>query len=424
MLNVMSNALIGVCLAACQAADAAPDWTWRCAAGIEWVESVGGASRPALLIHSRDARVYVLDAALGAGLLKKPLQTERGLRYAAGGDSAGVAYCFDRYTVYALQLTVQIAAPPKLRWRVGDRPESGDAGDPEFLSRIVAARAVDNGVIVVRVDGRTALLDRRDGRVRWETRLSPLADARIHQSGDAAAILYKTGPSVHAALLDLRRPAPEPAFRRLGDVWPMWSGLIDGKLVAVWPKQVSIFGPGPDERSFRPTDESMILAAALDVLAPGGEANPALLVFGDSRGGLHALDLASAREAWSILAQGPEHGTWTALRVTAGHFLATGPAKLVVGDARLGRVATSHTFPAGTNVISAALRAGAVYALISKTALDQTRQLALVRIPLEGGKPIRTRLVGRDPDAVSGVIWLERRIILVTRGGVAAYALR
>jgi hypothetical protein len=424
MLNVMSGALIGVCLAACQAADAAPAWTWRCPAGIEWVESVGGASRPALLVHSRDARLHVLDAALGAGLLKKPLQTERGLRYANRGQSGGVAYCFDRYTVYALQLAVQIAAPPKLRWRVGDPPERRDVGDPEFLSRIVAAHAVDDGVIIVRLDGRTALLDRRDGRVRWETRLAPLADARIHQSGDAAAILWKTGPSVHAALLDLRRRAPQPAFRQLTDAWPMWSGLIGGKLLAVRPKQVSIFGPGPDERSFRPQDERMILAAALDVLAPAAEANPPLLVFGDSRGGLHALDLASAREAWSILGQGPEHGTWTALRVTDGRFLATGPAVLLAGDARLGRVATSHTFPAGTRVISAVLRGDAACALISKTALDRTRQLALVRIPLERGKPIRTRLVGRDPVSVTGAIWLERRIILVTRDGVAAYALR
>ena len=477
-----------------------PAWQWQPPTGIEWVEVVGVA-RPALLAATRDARLHLIDPLTGQGLLPRPLRAGPGVRPVAARAPAGcstvdrlktgptddtplvresllapiapasqahltppdVVYCYDRFCVYAIQLTPH----PALRWKVGTwREELGEGpgsdgdpaqmfqGDPEELRRVVAAHATAWGVLAARDDGRMALLNHDDGRVRWGLTLPRLGSVRMHVCGRKAALVWKEGPRVAGALVDVqsgrRRDVPLPD--EVG--WPIWSALTEQGLVLVHPRRISVWTPEqPTPRwcenpfSHLPPRESIpysldetnaVLAAAVALYTPpsSGAAGKTheRLVFGSRDGRLRALDLRTAAAAWTVRDQseGPAH--WNAIRLHGDVVIAMTDVLAtfyhVVTGRRLGRFAVGPQ----VRLLDVGMTAGAVWLLTIDSRADQPR-LCLQRFhrwcenpfshPAIAGARIPSRTYRLGPAGVFlRAIWSKKHVIVASTDELCAYPLR
>jgi hypothetical protein len=267
-----------------------PAWTRAFDERIEWVAPLGDAASPTLVICTSAARLLLIDAETGTHHFVQPVQAGPGVRL-ADGEAPGVAYCYDRFSAYALSLSslgkLNAESGPLL-WQAGEWPLPAitTRDDPEFLTRLVAAQATSRGLLVARSDGRVALLAREDGHVPRVWHFPPLPDCRLHARDRTAALVFKapggnsqrSAPLVHdgvkVAFFDIDRARPEPTVQTLGDTWPIWTELIPGpRLIAVWPDRVVVTGPEGPALSFAPQNEATFRASTIAVCIPRGSAS-------------------------------------------------------------------------------------------------------------------------------------------------------
>lgn len=223
-----------------------PAWKWTSTSRVEWTECVARADGDAILVCTSDGKIAVLDASSGRSLLPAPIEAGQGVRFApyaiqrdavlqtepASSKAATViTYCFDRRSLYA----VELGASAKLSWSRGRPAKESDAAgiDPEFLPRIVAAIAIDAGLIVLSSDGTLALHDQATGDIRWSKVIEQRADVRIHADGRRLAVLGNVAGRVRATFVDLSSPDSVCETHDLGALSVIWSALCnDGLLVA------------------------------------------------------------------------------------------------------------------------------------------------------------------------------------------------
>ncbi len=293
-------------------------WRLKFEAGVEWAECVEGQERRWIIVCSRDARIYTLDAATGE-ISGESVAAGLGLRFA--GARNGAAYLFDRYTVYALELN---GSPGRLRWRCGSWPPSGDVGDdPEFLTPIVAAGACAGGVVAVRSDGRLALLHERTGAPRWQRQVGSVNHCHLLLGPTAGVILHRAGGRTMGVVL---RPLVQPlpaATVEPGGGWPIWSALNGEELVVAdlaGVRRMPLDG-GRVGRIEAPQGERL-LAAAIDSEPRDGEPGQpsddsrlAAIWAGSDAGAVYRFDLVSGAVRTVVEPCARNVEGWTALQV-------------------------------------------------------------------------------------------------------------
>jgi hypothetical protein len=223
-----------------------PAWTWDCPGGIEWAESVGPSKSPAVLAGTADGLIELIDVATGKSRLERPIQAGRGVRPAADNENAArgkhrVAYCFDRTCAYAIDL----AAPAKLRWQVGERSDASESypGDPEFLSRILAACATSEGVVIADATGELILFERGAGRMYSRFTLERFAQVELRAFGERLSVLWSAGGRTRCTTRSWQRAASAGEIIDLGDTWPIWSEFSFAQ-VLVWPRKIGVVRRG------------------------------------------------------------------------------------------------------------------------------------------------------------------------------------
>ena len=131
-----------------------------------------------------------------------------------------------------------------LLWSIVAAPAAETAGDPEFMVRIIAARATPDGVLIVRSDGRMAELSRGEGVVRWRAKLPAMSYYRLHVQGHIAALLWKSGDGFSVGFVDLAETSPRVEIVGVERTPPIRSRLCGSVLVVVWPERVGIVAVG------------------------------------------------------------------------------------------------------------------------------------------------------------------------------------
>ena len=274
-----------------------PDWDVAIEPGVEWCAPVGGESAPALLVCTKDARVDVIDVASGTSRLRETLAVQRGTQF--GGSLGAVAYAYGASKVYAFRVQAgdeAATATPGLLWSADAAPSATTEGDPEFMKRLTAAQATPGGVLIVRSDGAVAELRRDDGEVRWRSRVAASGSCDLLASGQTAVVLLKHGRRVDVVFFDLQAETPRAAVVAIDGTPPIWSCLIEGRLLAVWPscfRMVAVGGVehlGRFPRTIVPTAST--IAVYVSPPAPVGQQHrPALLLAQNADGYACALDL-------------------------------------------------------------------------------------------------------------------------------------
>jgi hypothetical protein len=293
-------------------------WRLKVGTGVEWAECVEGEGRTWIIVCSRDARVYTLDAATGE-VSGEPVAAGPGLRFA--GARSGTAYLFDRYVVYALDLD---GSPGRLRWRCGSWPPTGDVGDdPEFLTPIVAAGACAEGVVAVRSDGRLALLHERTGTPRWQRQVGPLNYCHLLLGPITGVVLHRAGGrTVGVVLRPLVQPLPAVTVDpRVG--WPIWSALDGEELVLAeltGVRRVPL--DGGRACSIEVPRGERLLAPAIDCETREGEPgqrldHPRLAAIwaGSDTGAVYRFDLVSGAVRTIVEPPARNAERWTGLRL-------------------------------------------------------------------------------------------------------------
>ena len=406
-------------------------WSWQFSAGVEWAEAAGQADAPTLLVATREAQLHLIDAGAGRRICTVPAR--QGARLAAcdlaraEASAADAAYCFDRFCVYAL-------GPDGLRWRAGawrdDLTKSTDIagdsermfqGDPEELRRIIAVSATECGALVVRDDGRMALLDRADGHVRWQLRFAAISMAHLDVRGGTAALLWKEGARVAGAFVDVRegtrREIPLPADA----AWPLWSTLTERGLVVVQAHAIELYSVAGGRQTLYTNDATSALAAA--VLLDGGEGVSPRLVFGSMDGCLRVLRVVGkADEAWIARDQEAGAAHWSLLRLRGDTLLAGADDTLSLRDAETGGLRRRITGKPRETLADADIVQGALW-LLWRAEGGDGEQWSLSRIDWPGGGDERRCGLKADGTLLR-VIWTDDRLILVTRAGLWAYVLR
>jgi hypothetical protein len=268
-----------------------PDWDRTIERGIEWCASVGVEPAGSLLLCTKDARVDLIDIETGRSRLTAAIPVQSGTRFA--GAQREIAYGFGVSRIYALQVERSDKTKdltPGLLWNVVGAPQEDTEGDPEFMTRIIAAQATPSGVLVVRSDGRVAELLAVDGRVRWQHRLPEIGQCRLHVQGTSAALFWKAACKLNVAFLDLQADEPEAKLVTVKGSPPIWTALVREKLVAVWPKQFGVIS-SDGSRRFQSLDPrcwatTQTVAVYVDPGPPAQEAqdspaSPLLLVGSD-----------------------------------------------------------------------------------------------------------------------------------------------
>ena len=405
-----------------------PVWSWRLSAGVEWAEAIGGADSPMVLVATRAAQLHLIDARTGQRVWATPVAARQGVRLAACDEAFGtdVAYCFDRFCVYAL-------GRDGLRWRAGawreDLTKSTDVrrdaermfqGDPEELLRIIAVSATEWGALVVRDDGRMALLDRSDGHVCWQLRFAALSMARLHVCGRTAALVWKEGARVVGAFVDVREGTRRAVALPADGGWPLWTTLTARGLVVVRPHVIELYEVGGARRVLYANDATSALAAA--VLLDGGGAASPRLVFGSMDGCLRMLRVADKTgDVWIARDQPAGAAHWSLLRVRGDKLLAGTDDALSIRDADTGELRWHAAGKAREELVDADVAQGALW-LLWRVESGDAERWSLGRLDWSGGGDER-RCELEAEGALLRVIWTRDRLILVTRAGLWAYAL-
>jgi outer membrane protein assembly factor BamB len=429
-----------------------PEWKWEPARGVEWVETTLGNS--ALLADTRDGKLHLLSLDSGQDLLAEPIPARPGLRPVSSAavnshswraaslvpqDAESMAYCFDRFTVLAIRLTPQ----PGLAWRVGTwceglaeptppgaSPEKTFQGDPEQLRQLLAAGATPWGVIVVRDDGHFGLLDRNDGHVVWRRCVSPMAMARLHVRGDQAALIWRTGPEVEAAALDVRTATLREYPLLPERPWPFWSGLTGGGLVLIEPERCIITTTRSAEAVFRAPTGTNIISASVALRPESGPTtnSPAagLLVFGTSDGVLHGIDARSGAERWAVPDLASPNQPWTWVKLLGDVVVSAAGGSAHVRAAETGQLLAQFDDGRGARLLDASVIGERVWVLIDATASGGAHfELAAIGWPTATA-PTSTEVPARFDLGRAGVfldgIWSGARLVVSTRTGVTTYA--
>ena len=294
-----------------------PDWDRTFARGIEWCAPVGGEPATALFVCTKDAQLDLFDLKTGETGFAEPISTQPGTRFA--GESAGVAYCYGPSRVYAVLLprrdrkraaTTESSDQPKrqqlgLLWQVAAAPQSQTEGDPEFLTRLVAAKATPGGVLIVRSDGRVAELRRKDGSARWQHKLPKIASCTLHVRNAGAALLWKHGGEFKVAFYDLRSDSARPTMTTVNEAMPIWTALADEGLVAVWRKRFALIHMDGAAcfHEMHPKNSATAATVAVYVPSRASAAGPSasstagsLLLVGNKR--LTAYDVSRGQRSW------------------------------------------------------------------------------------------------------------------------------
>jgi hypothetical protein len=433
-----------------------PEWTWEPAQGVEWVTgtSPGGAE---LLADTRDGNLHLLDLNSGRDLLAQPIQARPGLRPVLADVPAGshtrhsaslgpsdpppplqdMAYCFDRFTVLAIRLSPQ----PGLAWRVGTwceglaepTPPGADPaktfqGDPEQLRQLLAAGATSWGVIVVRDDGRFGLLDRADGRVSWQRSVGPMAMARLHVRGDGAALIWRTGPEVQAALIDVRTGKLREYPLLPGRPWPFWSALTSGGLVLIEPERCIFTTPRDAKTVFRTPIGMNIISASVALRAESGPApdSPAaLLVFGTSDGVLHAINPQDGAERWASQDLESPNEPWTWVKLLGDLVVSAAGGSAHIRSEETGRLLAKFDRGPAARLLDATVAGDRVWILVESAGYEGAK-FELVGV----GQPIGSALAETEEalrfalnraGVFLNALWSGPHLVVSTRGGISAY---
>ncbi|MFH1748598.1 MAG: hypothetical protein ABIG44_16305 [Planctomycetota bacterium] len=315
-----------------------PNWSWQPASYIEWAALVDVAEVPTLLVATASGQLYFITARTGQPLIPTPIAARPGVRLAPSlpGSDPRMVYCYDRFAVYAIELSTQ----PVLRWQAGtwrrglgigsDLPtESAPTfqGDPENLTRIVVAHATPAGVLTIRNDGLGGLLARNNGQLLWSLRLPPLSMVRLHIHDDTAALIWKEGQRVMAALFNLATGQRRSLKLPVDMSWPIWSTLIEPGLVTVHPNRVTLSHPKQPTRIWRVNPPATIMNTAIALHTAPRHQRHTLLV-GTSDGGLQALELPACQPRWSLAPARQQTRYWTEIN-THGDIVLTRTADSV-----------------------------------------------------------------------------------------------
>jgi len=268
-----------------------PDWDRAIERGVEWCAPVGVEPASGLLLCTKDARVDLIDLETGRSRVTAAIPVQPGTQFA--GAEGAVAYGYGVSRIYAFlgkRSGKTKDLRPGLFWSVVGAPQEDTQGDPEFMTRIIAAQATPNGVLVVRSDGRVAELIGGDGRVRWQNRLPEIRQCRLHVQDTSAALFWKEGCELNVAFFDLRADEPEAKLVKVKGSPPIWTTLVGERLLAVWPKQFGVIS-SDGSRWFEPLDPrcwatTQTVAVYVDPTQPtreaeGSPASPLLLVGSD-----------------------------------------------------------------------------------------------------------------------------------------------
>lgn len=427
------------------------EWSWTPSQGIEWVEQAL-PGRSELLVNTRDGSLHVFNLESGKALLTEPIPARPGLRpvpvplIPQSLDPYSQTYCFDRFTVLAVRLMPQ----PGLAWRVGTwceglaepappggaDPNKTFQGDPEELCQLLAAAHTPWGVIVARNDGRFGLLDRADGRVVWQHKFEAIALARLHVWGSEAALLWRSGPEVHAISMDVRtgrfREYPILSERP----WPFWSSLISGGLVLIEPEGCIFATPRSAQTVFSTPAGTNIIAAsvALQPESPTAETSTGpVVIFGTSDGVLRAINPQDGREYWTathgpaMQATGGAVGqSWTWVKLLGDLVVSAAGETAQVRAASTGDLLAEFKAETPVRLLDAAVIAGRVWILLEHAAGQPRFELVSVNqvtqtAPAGDTETPRFRL--DQPGIYLGALWADRHLVVSTRSGIAAFVI-
>lgn len=418
-------------------------WRMKVEAGVEWAERVDSDGRTWIIVCSRGAHVYTVDA--GSGVVsQEPVAAGRGVRFA--GAQGGLAYLFDRYALYALGLD---ESPGRLRWRCGEWPAGGDVGDdPEFLTPLISARACSGGVVAVRSDGRLALVHEQTGTPRWQRQMGPVNHCRLLVGPSAGVILHRAGARTVGVVL---RPLVEPlpvATVEPGGGWPIW-GAVDGRELVVADlgsvRRVPL--DGGSVRTIEVPRGERLLATAID--SEPGDGRPgqgmdcpglAAIWAGSDGGAVYRFDLASG--VVDTVVERPVRSAegWTALRVGRRAVLAHSDNQLLVLGISSRRMIAQYTSGEQEVIRAVGIVDETVYAVVAPLAVgEQGAATHLIFFPLSAADPPASAVDSEPPPPASGVavrrrhlpggagvrqwLWVGSRLVAVGPESLTAYAL-
>ena len=423
-----------VAIAQCEPTELKPDWVRSFERGVEWCAPVGGEPVVTLLVCTKDARVDLIDLKTGRSRLAEPIRVQPGMRFA--GATGNVAYCYSVSQVYAFQVERNYqakVAKAGLLWRVAAAPKAQTAGDPEFLTRIVAAKATPMGVLVVRSDGRVAELLQKNGNVRWRYKLPKSANCMLRVRDALVGLLWKDGEAFKVAFHDLRHDPPRPLVTSVNATLPIWVELIDDGLVAVWPGRFAVIPIEGEPRFYDMDKRIRATAATVAVYSPALAAKvPATLFVLGENGVLYvyAPDGTARAEA-----RGSSRKVLSgAIRVVGNLVFAAGTRWFCVYDADRGNVIAEQSRPAF--LVDVVTHRGFAYGLFLEDGLsaqpDNPRTLSLVRQALielpspcrkAAAAPVACDYILGKAGPIRDTFWLGGTLVVVEDKRVRVYTL-
>jgi hypothetical protein len=425
-----------------------PIWTRTVEAGVEWCAPVGGEPATTLLVCSKKSRLDLIDLRTGQSRLPEPVAVQPGVQFT--GETRHVAYVYGPSRVYAFLVGGASEArgdKSGLLWQVAGAPTAQTEGDPEFLTRIIAAKATPSGVLIVRSDGRVAELRGKDGSAPWTHRVRAVANCKLLVHGAFAALLSKHGEAFTVMFYDLRPDPPRPLARTVHATLPIWTALIDEGLVAVWRKRFALI-PMEGEPRFYTVDAggTPTSAAAVGVYRHRGctssrhaEADSGAipwLVLENPDGLLRSYDLLTGELRWSEeeLRPGGVLGAWpSALQVADELVIRTARSRFSVWRAATGQPLSSLEMP-GALVgagISNELTCGLFTDVPCPTAPGETESMHLLCQAMRGSPPRSGKVVTPAVQdfllgpavVVRDTFWLRGTLVIVEEQRIRAYTL-
>lgn len=372
-------------------ADLEPAWTWKADRSVEWCAPLGLAKHSALAIGLKDGTVQILNIITAEPRLDGPVSGKPGIQF--GGQGEGVAYFYDRYTVTAVSVTDTFDRDePRdaVRWSVGSAADvqNREAGDPEFIERLVAAVATPAGVAVLNSEGKLSELARGDGAIRWKADLGSGAGGSLLVENGTLCAVVKASGGFDACLVDVAGKSPTPQRRQIGGNEPMWRDLSRDGLITAWPGRLTLATADKEAARLGLKLKYPLKAALIGLWKTdgGGAANQSLLVALDAGGALSAHDIATEATVWkrSTRELGEFHPS--RLAITGGLAILTddnGP--LAAYHADTGKMAAAWTGGGCERVLGATVTARFVHALRIATRTEgmrRTKELQLVRTPI------------------------------------------
>ena len=433
-----------------------PAWHWRSDDQIEWAQPVRSHESVGVLVATGSGQLHLIDLKTGRERLAQPIQARPGIRPAnsdwrnvdllttqpgthANNPQLDLIYCYDRYTVYAIDATSSAG----LRWRVGtwrtglhERAARGSTaddvfqGDPEELRRIVAAHATREGVLVARDDGQVALLAKNDGHVVWEMRLPRFSMLRMHVSGHTAALIWKSGPRVSATLVNVQSGHRRNLALPPTASWPIWSELSSKGFITVYVDRLVIWKTDGSLLSHDIVAPNRIHASAvgLHVCRPMANKPPReLLLFGTCDGKLYACDLGLGTILWSVADQSSDMGTWARIEARGEVLVAAANRGTSLRRIQNGEFRSHYTAGADERLCDLGWSAEAVWLLHGENDSGKTNlSLTPLRIPADTDQSMQAvtrRYQAGSASVFLRAIWGEDKVVVATRNELRAYDL-